>query len=159
MDPILFLDFDGVLHPDPCEVDEYFRRVPMLEEVLREFAPIQVVISSSWGQIHPLDELREFFADDLKDRVIDVTRGGLRMLEDQVPTELWNFVREAQCFVWIRENRPGVPWLALEDQAWRFDPASAHVLLIDGKTGITDADMQELRRRLRACVSTGGGTP
>lgn len=145
---VLFLDFDGVLHRDGAEVEEYFLCAPLIEAVLREFPHIEVVISSSWGQVHPLNELREFFADDLKHRIIDVTPGNLQVSE--IPGELWNFVREAQCDGWIRVNRPGARWIALDDQAWRFDPSSAHLLLVDGKIGIRDADMRELRRRLRA---------
>ncbi len=148
---ILFVDFDGVLHPDGCEIDQYFCRVALLEEVLREFPHIQLVISSSWGQVHPLGELREFFSDDIKTRIIDATPGSL--LLSGIPTALWNFVREAQCDAWIRTNGPGVPWLALDDQAWRFDPASPNLLLVDGSTGITHADIQELRRRLSTFTS------
>lgn len=114
--------------------------------MLREFPHIQVVVSSSWGQVHPLDELREFFSEDIKARIIDVTPGSLLLSE--IPTELWHFVREAQCDSWIRTNRPGAPWLAIDDQAWRFNPARPNVLLADGKIGITQADTRELRRRL-----------
>src|SRR3546814_11969797 len=74
-DPTLFR---SVLHPDGCEIDQYFRRVPLLEQVLREFPQVQVVISSSWGQAHPLDQLREFFCEGIKPRIIDVTRDGDR---------------------------------------------------------------------------------
>jgi hypothetical protein len=143
---ILFLDFDGTLHPDGCDIDKFFCRAPLIEEVLRDFPYIQVVVSSSWGQVHPLAELREFFSQDIKTQIIDVTPG--RLLLSEIPTELWHFVREAQCDSWIRTNRPGVPWLAIDDQAWRFDPTSPNVLLVDGKIGITQADIRELRRRL-----------
>lgn len=33
---ILFLDFDGVTHPEFCSYDDYFCRLPLIEEVLRE---------------------------------------------------------------------------------------------------------------------------
>jgi hypothetical protein len=152
---ILFVDFDGTLHPDGCECDQFFCRTPLLEEVLRGFPHVQVVISSSWGQVHPLAQLREFFSDDIKARIIDVTPG--KLLLSQIPPELWNFVREAQCEYWIRTKRPGARWLAIDDQVWRFTPASANVLLVDGKTGITYADMQQLRVRLSAWASEIGG--
>ena len=55
-----FLDFDGVLHPDRSSVDLYFCRLTLLEPWLRKRPQIEVVISSSWREAHPLDELREF---------------------------------------------------------------------------------------------------
>ena len=147
--PVLFLDFDGVLHPDGCDSDQWFCRLPMLDPLLREFPQLEVAVSSSWGQAYPFDQLIEFFPDHMKPRVCGAVRGGLRVAEDRIPSELWNFVREAECHVWIRDNRPGARWLAIDDQGWRFDPASANVLLVDGKTGITDANVIELRRRFR----------
>jgi hypothetical protein len=59
---ILFLDFDGVTHPDPHEAEELFTRLPLIEEVLRGFAACMIVISSNWRDSHPLEEMREFFA-------------------------------------------------------------------------------------------------
>jgi hypothetical protein len=152
--PILFLDFDGVVHPDGCDIDLWFCHLPLLEPVLREFPQLEVVVSSSWGQSYPFDELIEFFPDHMKPRIVGAVRGGLRLVEDKIPSELWNYVREAECYVWIRDNRPGAPWIALEDQAWRFAPASPNVIMIDGKTGITRADVEQLRQRLHALTST-----
>jgi hypothetical protein len=148
--PVLFLDFDGVLHPDGCDIDLWFCRLPLLQPVLRDFPQLEVVISSSWGQKHSLDELHDFL-NDIKARIIDVTPGSLLLSE--IPTELWNFVREAQCDAWIRRNRPGAPWVAIDDQQWRFDPASKNALIVDGKSGLTSADVEELRRRLHAFTS------
>ncbi len=150
---ILFLDFDGVLHRDNAEVNEYFGCLHLIEAVLRDFSSVSIVISSSWGQVHSLPELRECFSEDMRSRVIDVTPGGLLLSE--IPSELWNFVREAQCDAWIRKNCPGMPWLALDDQAWRFAPASPNLLLVDGKTGLIEEDAKELRRRVNLATRSG----
>ena len=46
---ILFLDFDGVLHPEPCDEDgEPFCNLPALEAILRDFPAVEIVISSMW---------------------------------------------------------------------------------------------------------------
>jgi hypothetical protein len=68
---ILFLDFDGVLHPRPvaarnCEV---FCAIHRLEDVLRQVPDVEVVISSSWRHHHPFGEMREYFAEDVRCRV------------------------------------------------------------------------------------------
>lgn len=36
---ILFLDFDGVTHPDPCDAGQHVTRLPLIEQVLRPYPP------------------------------------------------------------------------------------------------------------------------
>lgn len=71
---ILFLDFDGVLHPDPCKTDKLFCHMDKFCEVLRAMQPnVAVVISSLWRTKYPLKALRKLFPRDLRDCIIDVT--------------------------------------------------------------------------------------
>ncbi len=42
MNMYLFLDFDGVTHPQPCLQDSAFCRLPLIEEVLREFPMVKI---------------------------------------------------------------------------------------------------------------------
>ncbi len=73
---ILFLDIDGVLHPlpDPGQSGaEQFTRLDLLEEVLRQLPHVDVVISSSWRELHPLDDIRTYFSPDVQARIVDVT--------------------------------------------------------------------------------------
>jgi hypothetical protein len=151
---ILFIDFDGVLHHNQAEAGEFFSCRPLLEGVLREFPDVDVVVSSSWRDMHSLAELRAFFSEDLRSRIVDVTSSSLRLAKAPNGAQ-----REMQCTDWNRRKRCGSGWIALDDQAWRFNPASPNLLLTNGKTGITEADMQELRRRLRACLSVSEGAP
>ena len=73
MNCILFLDFDGVTHPDPCRKEAFFCQLPLIEYVLRENKPVDVVISSSWRYDQRLSELQAYFSSDIKSMVIDVT--------------------------------------------------------------------------------------
>lgn len=70
---IVFLDFDGVLHPAGCQVDKLFCRIELLEAWRRRQPTVSVVISSSWRARHPLDEMRSYFAEDLQNRSRGVT--------------------------------------------------------------------------------------
>ncbi|MBC3871856.1 HAD domain-containing protein [Undibacterium oligocarboniphilum] len=71
---ILFLDFDGFLHPEPCYDDkQLFCCLPRLENVLRDFQIVQTVISSTWREKRSLDELKVFFAADIAPRIIGAT--------------------------------------------------------------------------------------
>jgi len=71
---IIFLDFDGVLHPDPCfDKDKLFICLPRLEQVLREFHSIRIVISSTWRLTRSLSDLKLFFSPDIANRIVGVT--------------------------------------------------------------------------------------
>ena len=56
---ILFLDIDGVLHPDPPQPDQRLRSLPRLVAVLQDFPLVEIVISSLWREHLSLDQLRE----------------------------------------------------------------------------------------------------
>jgi len=70
---LLFLDIDGVLHPDPPQPDQRLRSLPRLVEILRDHPQVEVVISSLWREHLSLDQLRDLFPADLRERIIDVT--------------------------------------------------------------------------------------
>ena len=87
MNCILFLDFDGVTHPDPCGKDSFFCQLSLIEDVLREYQHVAVVISSSWRYEHRLPELQAFFAPDIRTRIIDVAPSIVRAdAEGWIPT-------------------------------------------------------------------------
>lgn len=151
--PVLFLDFDGVLHPVHAEVDQLFLAIPLLEQVLRGFPLLDVVISSSWREVHPLDEMQEYFSPDIGNRIIGITPARPEL--SKVPDDLWSYVREGECAVWIARHRPWVPWIAVDDDAWRFKPHSKRLFLVDGKTGLTEASVDALRTRLQALAPVG----
>lgn len=148
---ILFLDIDGVLHPKPVlgrsgETD-LFCSLHLLEDVLREAPHVQVVISSSWREHHPLDEIREYFSPDLRERIVGATP--LPPLAS-MPEHLADFPRQAECAAWLARYRPpGTTWLAIDDMAEDFAPRCAQLLLIDGSVGLTSESATELLRGLR----------
>ena len=151
--PVLFLDFDGVLHPVHAQADQLFTAIPLLELVLREFPNLDVVVSSSWREVHPLDELLEYFSADIRSRFIGITPARPELAE--VPDDLWSYVREGECAVWIARHRPWVPWIAVDDDAWRFKPHSKRLFLVEGKIGLTAASLEALRLRLEALAPVG----
>ncbi len=68
---ILFLDFDGVMHP--VNQTDLFCREEHLARVLRDFPGVEVVISSSWRETHTLKNMPTFFLTDLRSRIVGVT--------------------------------------------------------------------------------------
>ncbi len=46
---------------------------------------------------------------------------------------------------WLRANeRAHLPWLAVDDRAWLFKPFNLNVYLVDGRTGLSDEDVEAL---------------
>lgn len=146
---ILFLDFDGVLHPArsmaPGEL--LFCRLPLLESWLRERPGVDVVISSSWREAHPLDELVSYFAGDLKGRVLGATpiiTSDDWAQYDGGPPPL-RFGREIEIRRWQHQSAaPWRPWAALDDQPWLFAPFCEFLVTCDGDTGLTTRNLKDV---------------
>jgi histidinol phosphatase-like enzyme len=55
---ILFLDFDGVLHEDPCfDEARLFECAPGLAQALEPFPEVRIVLSTSWRTDRTLAEM------------------------------------------------------------------------------------------------------
>ena len=112
---ILFLDFDGVLHPDPPQPDQRFRSLPRLVSVLHDHPHVEIVISSMWREQLSIDELRQFFPDDIAARIISTTPVTPKV-DGYAPAR-----REGEILDWLEaEGRTAEPWVALDDQIWQF---------------------------------------
>ena len=145
---ILMLDFDGVLHPDPCPGgDLLFCRLPVLEEVLREFPAVEIVITSTWRQTRSLSELKEFFSPDIAQRIIGATpnwQDHAELAEQIGPS----YIRSVEIEAWLRiRGQPWLQWLALDDKRHWFRPFCENLVLSDPATGLTASTALELRRR------------
>jgi len=96
MGPILYLDYDGVLHPadvrvpvsDPTRARVYvhnqptnhplFEHAPLLERILQPFPDVQIVLATLWSRELGLDYAAQQLPSSLRARVIDtVWRGSL----------------------------------------------------------------------------------
>lgn len=144
---IIFLDFDGVLHPEPYARPELLlRELPRLERVLRHFPQAQIVVSSTWRNTRTLGELQDLFSPDVARQVIGVTPAWRDL--DQV---VYSYQRQAEVEAWLRANRS--PWdrfVVLDDRAWLFSPFYAPLLKCNPLTGMDDRVEQQLRTRLQA---------
>lgn len=143
----LFLDFDGVLHPEFCHESKHFTFLPNFEQVLRRVPHCEVVITSTWRLQFPVDDLRAHFSQDVAHRVIGATPKFCEL--ENVPNSLLGYEREAECNAWLRTNDRAVfPWLAIDDRPWLYRPFSRSLFLVDGKIGLTAAMAEELIIRL-----------
>jgi hypothetical protein len=141
---ILFLDFDGVLHP---EGEEHilnggtdFCLLPRLEALLREFPHVRIVISSSWREQLAYRTLLKPFSDDIRVRII----GATPPREFGLPHPFAH--REGEILAWLQlHDAVDEPWVALDDAAWQFDEYKDHLVVCGSFIGFDDKASAELR--------------
>jgi hypothetical protein len=154
---ILFLDFDGVLHPEPAFAKDMLSQLPLVEEILRGFPQVEIVISSAWrldwkDEDVAVEHLRRYFAADIALRLVGVTPDYRQRERSQ--SRLGEYLREWECTAWLQANRPsGTPWLALDDRDWWFRPGSQNIMAVNCDTGFVANNGEEFRERLRRLVS------
>lgn len=136
---LLFLDFDGVLHPASAMEDNFFCCLPLLESFLREHPMMGVVISSSWRHHYPLDELVAYFSDDIRPRIVGATRD---VRESNAP----NRHKEIEDYLVMSNERR--PYIVLDDSRFEFPKGFKYVHFCNANTGLTDADVVKLTRRV-----------
>jgi hypothetical protein len=147
---ILFLDFDGVLHPI-SDKERDFSRLPKLWEILRSCPHVNVVLSTSWREIYTPAELFQFVTngggEDLLDRFIGINPLVLREAGSFYTGTY--FRRERECQLWLAGNgHQHRFWLALDDVADSFSPSCANLYLINEHTGLTDEDVLAIVERI-----------
>src|ERR1700688_3527353 len=107
---ILFLDFDGVLHPQVAKT-RLFSCLTRLEKVLRDYPYVLIVISSMWRFGDDLEGLQEHFSADIQARIIGTTpKTGESFVDIILGQE-----RYLEILSWISQNDYKGHWLALDD--------------------------------------------
>ncbi len=150
---ILFLDFDGVLHPEherePTPAEQVFCHLPRFEAVMRDFPAVEIVISSMWRYEFTLNELRKRFSPDIAARIVGMTPESERM-DGYLPAR-----REGEILDWIIANsREGVPWVALDDAEWQFQQHRERLVACAWYVGLDEG----AEIRLRAALAGLRGT-
>jgi hypothetical protein len=146
--PVVFLDFDGVTHPEPTS-GPVFVHLPQIEAVLRAYPQVNIVLSTSWRESFHLDVLRSNFSADISPRILDVTPVLDWSARLHHPAPLSRASRQAEIEAWLYSNLTMAhPWIALDDRAHWFDPGCRHLLFTNRRTGFTPADAKQLHRML-----------
>ena len=120
---ILFLDFDGVLHPNGCASKGCFSLLPELITTITPFE-LDIVISSSWRNHRSFRRLKKLFPLPFRHRLIGTTRDPLQGAHAR-----W---KEIQAYV--REHTV-VDWRALDDFDFEFPPDCRELIYCDGDRG------------------------
>ncbi len=145
---ILFLDFDGVLHPNPSNTADHFCLLERFENVMREFPHVWIVIASAWRQSHSLNEIRRMFSQDIAPRIIGVTPELEETDEDE-------YVRFKEIREYVRNHSlTERQWTALDDSGFEFPARCGNLVLCDSRYGLDPVAAEAMRSRLESLGDT-----
>lgn len=141
---ILFLDFDGVLHPFPIgPIDRHFMAMAPLWAILDEIPEVSVVITSTWRERHSFKELLTFMKSHGGGPYLARFLGVTPILENAsnyVPG-----IRQREIESWLQDNGSEQRrYLILDDIEEYFDATCQNLHLVDGTTGLTEDDARAI---------------
>lgn len=164
---LLFLDYDGVLHPDAAYLiggrpvlkaeGELFMWAPVLVELLRPYPELKIVLSTSWVRVLGFGKARDYLPPELRSQVIGGTWHSAigRHAEGAHRTYSSWFVessRYQQIARYVsRAGGRASNWLAIDDdsEGWA-DAQRTRLIETDGDAGLSSPLAQnELRAKLR----------
>ena len=132
----LYLDFDGVLHPNFVGKDLLFCHMQKLTNAIVG-KPLRIVISSSWRFHENIDYLKTLFEPTTRSLIFGCT--GPAYIGKWAR---WNEIKK-------HANTNGVTdWVALDDARMEFPPECDELILCDGKIGLQDSQIQQLAKWL-----------
>jgi hypothetical protein len=165
---VLFLDFDGVLHPEGCAELDNFCYLPNFSAVLRAADPehmVPIVVSSLWRHHCTLQQIRSHFPEDIACQIVGVTP----YMSDQEANEVQDWGRyggaqsktchrQREIVMWMNAHAPQGRWLAIDDRAAYFHQDTPHLFLVpklvyQGDSGITVYQAPAFAARLAVLLS------
>jgi len=150
---ILFLDFDGVMHPSRAYMGQHgpelagdgslFMWADLLATALAEHPGVQIVLSTSWVRRLPYMQVCGYLPPMLRRRVIGSTWHRIRTEADYskgLPFSYWQTAsRYQQVRRWVDLYRV-TRWLAIDDHAEEWAEADrARLIHTNGETGLSDS--------------------
>lgn len=130
---VVMLDIDGVLHPYQSGS---LALLPRFEDWLESVPDVDVIISSSWRESHSLSQLKRYFREPLRNRIIGTTPlfyGESRLSEILYMVRLY----QISC------------WAAIDDDGREFNNDN-HLVLTQTAEGLTESHIEQLSALLRS---------
>lgn len=139
MNKILFLDFDGVLHPSSTShPSELFSQNDLLEKTL-ENVDCEIVISSSWRFHTPFESLKSNLPINVRKLVSGVT-GDPHIGSHSRFNEITQYL--------MMKNIRDFDWISLDDSAYEFPVNCQNLIKCNPNTGLTIKECSLLRKWL-----------
>jgi hypothetical protein len=157
---LLFLDFDGVLHPDAVYLrrgraelraeGQLFMWAHYLQAVVEE-TDVQIVLSTSWARHLGYQRARKALPEPVSRLVVGATWHSAMRKAGSDHRTLWDLqTRYEQIQSYLGRLRGPVEWLAVDDDdvGWPEEKRS-RLIHTDSNLGLSCADAREqLRERL-----------
>jgi len=128
---VLFVDFDGVLHPT-THGSNLLSQLPLLESAI-ESHDCALVISSSWRFHLEIDDLKKHFSSSVRNKIVGVT--------GEAYIGAYARFHEINAYVDLH----GVSdWRALDDSYWEFPDKCPNLIRCNPNTGVTVSELEKL---------------
>jgi len=127
---LLFLDFDGVLHPTSARGPGLLSKAPLLEVITDE--DCRIILSTSWRFQYSLEELCAKLPEPVSIKVIGMT-GSPYIGKHSRYYEIISYVSQL--------DRKPVQWRALDDAYWEFPVGCPELIRCNPNTGITEREL------------------
>lgn len=122
---LLFLDFDGVLHPSNLDKVPLFSKASLLSMALCDI-DVPIIISSSWRFTHSIKELKAKLPSEIAKKIIDVTG----------PAVIGKYSRYNEIINYLSIHKNVTDWRALDDSYWEFPLPCPQLIRCNPNTGI-----------------------
>lgn len=127
---IIFLDFDGVLHPSFSRPDRIFCQKEVFEAAIRNLGEVEIVISSSWRHLYKIEKLASFFSQDIQQLISGCTRS-------EEVSRAKNRFEEIMDYL-IYHKKLDANWIAIDDSRDEFPSICPNLVLCDRHRGFDD---------------------
>lgn len=154
--PILFLDYDGVLHPDDVyringqivlkrDGFSLFEWSPLLLEALVPHSDVRIVLSTSWVRVIGYDKARKCLPRELQERVIGAT------WHSQLNQDWWSSISRYEQIAGYTRRHTVTRWLAIDDEVTIWGEEHLDQLIeTDSMLGLAQPEkLDELKRKLQ----------
>lgn len=153
-DQVLFLDFDGVLHPDAVYLSrqgpvlrtegELFMWAPVLADILEHFNEVSLILSTSWVRNLSYKRALSFLPPDLGKRVAGATWHS-SMARDWVDESKWDGRTRYDQISRFAARAQLVNWVSLDDDPEGWGATAQHRLVAcNPDLGLSDPQTQRL---------------
>lgn len=149
---ILFLDFDGVLHPDAAFLEkgrpvlrtngDLFMWAPYLIEALSSHPRVKIVLSTSWVRVLGYKQAVDALPKLLRQRVIGATWHSVMTQSDYnagLPLSFWNDATRYQQIAHYVKRARLARWVAIDDHGEEWaDIHCENLIQTDPDKGVSD---------------------
>lgn len=148
--PLLYLDFDGVLHPEDVwrtpgrgihlspgfSSHTLFENAHLLAQALEPFPDVRIILSTTWVRVLGYTGAAVHLPSGVRNRVVGAT------FHSQMPRQWWQSLSRAQQVLSDVGRREPSAWVAVDDDATDWpDTTREHFVASDPVLGLSSPEV------------------